>query len=103
MKAFPSLKKVEIGAITAAAILIAGCGQAPTDDAPANAGQVEALRKEAASLKSKLASAQAAIDSEAISHSWDLFSELYAHSGDANRAWALTLTALFQDMRVAHH
>jgi hypothetical protein len=63
MKAFPSLKKVEIGAITAAAILIAGCGQAPTDDAPANAGQVEALRKEAASLKSKLASARSRIDS----------------------------------------
>lgn len=62
MKGFPSLKKVEIGAITAAAILIAGCGQAPTDDAPANAGQIEALRKQAASLKSKLASTQSHID-----------------------------------------
>ena len=63
MKVFSRQKKFEIGVITAAIILMVGCGQAPTGDAPADAGKVEALRREAASLKSKLASAQAAIDS----------------------------------------
>ena len=45
------------------AILFVGCGKAPIDDSSTETDQVEALRKEAASLKSKLASAQAAIDS----------------------------------------
>ena len=63
MKVFSRQKKIEIGVITAAIILMVGCGQAPTGDSTTDAGQVEALRKEAASLKSKLASAQAAIDS----------------------------------------
>ena len=63
MKVFSRQKKFEIGVITAAIILMVGCGQAPTGDSTTDAGQVEALRKEAASLKSKLASAQAAIDS----------------------------------------
>ena len=57
------LKKICVGATTVTAILIVGCGQVPTGDSSKDAGQVEALRKEAASLKSKLASAQAAIDS----------------------------------------
>jgi hypothetical protein len=60
-------------------------------------------RAQLAQLHLRLFGAQAAVDSEVVSLSWGLFSELYAHSGDAHRAWALTLTALFQDMRVAHH
>ena len=63
IKMFFYLKKICVGATTVTAILIVGCGQVPTGDSSKDAGQVEALRKEAASLKSKLASAQAAIDS----------------------------------------
>lgn len=73
MKTFSFLKAVYIGTIIAATILFVGCGKAPTDGSATEAGQVEALRKEAASLKSKLASAQSHIDS--------LRSEL--NSGDA--------------------
>jgi len=60
-------------------------------------------RAQLAQLHLQLFGVQEAPDSEAVSLSWNLFSELYAHNGDAQRAWALTLTALFQDMRVAHH
>jgi hypothetical protein len=60
-------------------------------------------RAQLALLHLRLFGAQAAVDGEVVSLSWGLFSDLYVHSGDAQRAWALTLTALFQDMRVAHH
>ena len=60
-------------------------------------------RAQLAQLHLQLFGVQEATDSEAVSLSWNLFSELYAHNGDAQRAWTLTLTALFQDMRVAHH
>nr|MBC8243975.1 hypothetical protein [Verrucomicrobiota bacterium] len=62
MNFFQRQKTFETGAITAAIILIAGCGRAPTGDSATDAGQVEALKKEAASLKSKLASTQSHID-----------------------------------------
>ena len=45
------------------AILFVGCGKAPIDDPSTEAYQIEALRKEGASLKSKLASTQSHIDS----------------------------------------
>jgi hypothetical protein len=60
-------------------------------------------RAQLAQLHLQLFGVKESTDSEAVSLSWNLFSELYAHSGDVHRAWTLTLTALFQDMRVAHH
>jgi hypothetical protein len=63
MKRTFNLRNCFAGAIIVPAILFVGCGKAPIDDSSTEADQVEALRKEAASLKSKLASAQAAIDS----------------------------------------
>ena len=44
------------------AILFVSCGKAPIDDSSTEANQIEALRKQAASLKSKLASTQSHID-----------------------------------------
>ena len=47
-----------------AAVLFVGCGKATsTDGSAANATQAEALRKEIASLKTKLANAQSRLDS----------------------------------------
>ena len=63
MKRTFNLRNCFAGAIIVPAILFVGCGKAPIADSSTEADQVEALRKEAASLKSKLASAQAAIDS----------------------------------------
>ena len=63
MKRTFNLRNCFAGAIIVPAILFVGCGKAPIDHSSTEANQVKALRKEAASLKSKLASAQAAIDS----------------------------------------
>ncbi|MCP4951833.1 MAG: hypothetical protein GY922_08340, partial [Proteobacteria bacterium] len=63
MKRTFNLRNCFAGAIIVPAILFVGCGKAPIYDSSTEADQVEALRKEAASLKSKLDSAQAAIDS----------------------------------------
>jgi len=62
VKIFSILKVVYTGITIAAAILFVGCGKASIDDSSTEAGQVEALKKEAASLKSKLASTQSHID-----------------------------------------
>jgi len=51
------------GATAAVAVLIAGCGEVPTDNTSADAAQVESLKREAASLKSKLASAKERLES----------------------------------------
>ena len=50
------------GAIIVPAILFVGCGKALIDDASTEVNQIEALKKQAASLKSKLASTQSNID-----------------------------------------
>ncbi len=42
-------------------------------------------------------------DSETVDEMWALFSELEAAGADVERRWALTLTALFQDFRMAHY
>ncbi len=42
-------------------------------------------------------------DSEVIDELWGLFDDLLAVGGDAERSWALTLSALFQDFRIAHY
>ena len=62
MKVFQREKKIEIGALAAAIILMVGCGRAPIGDPSVDTDQIETLRKEAASLKSKLASTQSHID-----------------------------------------
>ena len=62
VKTFSILKVVYTGTTIAAAILFVGCGKASIDDSSTEAGQVETLKKEAASLKSKLASVQSQID-----------------------------------------
>ncbi len=50
--------------VSVAAVLFVGCGKATsTDGSAANATQAEALRKEIASLKTKLANAQSRLDS----------------------------------------
>ena len=64
MKSAKLLPRAEIVMISVSAVLFIGCGKAPSTDAPAvNAIQVEALRKEVASLKIKLANAQSRLDS----------------------------------------
>jgi hypothetical protein len=60
-------------------------------------------RAQLADLHLRLFGEQVSAESDVVSVSWSLFSKLYAHSGDAQRAWTFTLTALLQDMRVAHH
>ena len=56
MKLIIFFLKAEIVMLSVAAVLFAGCGKATsTDDSAANATQAEALRKEIASLKTKLA------------------------------------------------
>jgi hypothetical protein len=62
MKVFQREKKFEILALAAAIILMVGCGRAPIGDPSVDTDQIETLRKEAASLKSKLASTQSHID-----------------------------------------
>ena len=64
MKSAKLLPRVEIVMISVSAVLFIGCGKAPSTDAPAaNAIRTEALRKEVASLKIKLANAQSRLDS----------------------------------------
>ena len=64
MRLVKLLSRAEIVMISVSAVLFIGCGKAPSTDAPAvNAIQVEALRKEVASLKIKLANAQSRLDS----------------------------------------
>ena len=64
MKKFPFLTKAASGALTAAMILTVGCGQAPETGAPSgSSASAEALQKEIASLKKKLADARSRIDS----------------------------------------
>ena len=56
--------KAEIVMVSLAAVLFVGCGKATsTDGSAANATQAEALRKEIASLKTKMANAQSRLDS----------------------------------------
>ena len=62
VKTFSILKLIYTGITIAAAILFVGCGKVSIDDSSTEAGQVETLKKEAASLKSKLASVQSQID-----------------------------------------
>ena len=62
VKTFSILKLIYTGITIAAAILFVGCGKVSIDDSATEAGQVETLKKEAASLKSKLASVQSQID-----------------------------------------
>ena len=62
IKMFFHLKEICVGVTTVTAILFVGCGKAPIDDSSTEAGQVEALKKEAASLKSMLASTESHID-----------------------------------------
>ena len=68
VKTFSILKVVYTGTTIAAAILFVGCGKASIDDSSTEAGQVETLKKEAASLKSKLAIAQSQIDNLSLIH-----------------------------------
>ncbi|HJN82371.1 MAG TPA: hypothetical protein QF478_06290, partial [Verrucomicrobiota bacterium] len=64
MKLAKLLPRAEIVMISVSAVLFVGCGKAPsTDGSAANAIQAEALRKEVASLKAKLANAQSLLES----------------------------------------
>ena len=64
MKLAKLLPRAEIVMISVSAVLFVGCGKAPsTDGSAANAIQAEALRKEVASQKIKLANAQSRLDS----------------------------------------
>ena len=63
MKRTFNLRNCFTGAIIVPAILFVGCGKAPIDDSSTEANQIEALRKQAALLKSKLASTRSHIDS----------------------------------------
>ncbi len=64
MKLIIFFLKAEIVMLSVAAVLFVGCGKATsTDGSAANATQAEALRKEIASLKTKLANAQSRLDS----------------------------------------
>ena len=64
MKLIMFFLKAEIVMVSVAAVLFVGCGKATsTDGSAANATQAEALRKEIASLKTKLANAQSRLDS----------------------------------------
>ena len=62
VKTFSILKLIYTGITIAAAILFVGCGKASIDDSSTDARQVETLKKDAAALKSKLASVQSQID-----------------------------------------
>ena len=42
-------------------------------------------------------------DSAPVTEAWALFEGLHAMGRDDVRAWALTLTTLFQDIRVAYY
>ncbi|SVE26530.1 uncharacterized protein METZ01_LOCUS479384, partial [marine metagenome] len=64
MKLAKLIPRAEIVMISVSAVLYVGCGKAPSTDAPAaNAIRTEALRKEVASLKIKLANAQSRLES----------------------------------------
>ena len=62
MKRTFNLRNYFTGATIVPAILFVGCGKDLIDDASTEANQIEALKKQAASLKSKLASTQSHID-----------------------------------------
>ena len=62
MKKTFNLRNYFTGATIVPAILFVGCGKALIDDASTEANQIDALKKQAASLKSKLASTQSHID-----------------------------------------
>ena len=62
MKRTFNLRNYFTGVTIVPAILFVGCGKALIDDASTEANQIEALKKQAASLKSKLASTQSHID-----------------------------------------
>ena len=42
-------------------------------------------------------------DAEVVDEMWGLFADLQSAGGDVERSWALTLSALFQDFRIAHY
>ena len=84
MKRTFNLRNCFAGPIIVPAILFVGCGKAPIDDPSTEAYQIEALRKEGASLKSKLASTQSRIDSLRLelnnSDAQDISGRLSAHN-----------------------
>jgi hypothetical protein len=71
----------------------------PEGDASGEGG----VRAQLAQLNLLLYGERVEPDSEAVDEMWALFSDLEAGGADAERSWALTLTALFQDFRIAHY
>jgi hypothetical protein len=61
------------------------------------------VRAQLAQLNLRLYGERVEPNSEAVDEMWQLFSSLQAGGADAERSWALTLTALFQDFRIAHY
>ena len=70
--------------------------------AGAPAGEV-GVRAQLAELNLRLYGERVAADSAAVDEMWELFASLQAGGADVERSWALTLTALFQDFRIAHY
>ena len=71
----------------------------PEGDASSEVG----VRAQLAQLHLLLYGERVESDSEAVDEMWGLFSDLEAGGADAERSWALTLNALFQDFRIAHY
>ena len=61
------------------------------------------VRAQLAELHLQLYGERVEFDSEAVDEMWALFADLQAAGADAERSWALLLTALFQDFRIAHY
>jgi hypothetical protein len=71
----------------------------PEGDPSGEAG----VRAQLAELQLLLYGERVEPDAEAVDEMWALFADLQGAGADAERSWALTLTALFQDFRIAHY
>ena len=78
--------------------------------APAALGTIDAGLTEEAAVRAQLVRLQLRWLGEtheptdpAVDEAWTLWSGAYAESGDATRAWTVTLYALLQDVRIAYY
>lgn len=60
------------------------------------------IRAQLAWLHKRVFSEFVTPDAESVSETWSLWSQAHAHSQDPARAWETTLTAMFQDVRIAY-
>ena len=63
----------------------------------------DAVRTQLAALLLVLYGERVEPDAETVDALWALFEDLLSSGADAERSWALLLTALFQDFRIAHY